>query len=139
MCSWYNDMQFAYFLLMIKSCLYTLFKKLIINNIYNLFLILTLISCSDYNHQDIKSINLVIQNHRFIPEEIILPKNTKIHLIITNHDNIAEEFECLAIRREKLIPANSTIKLSIPPLKEGIYEFIGEFNPKSAKGRFKVE
>ena len=132
--------NYMFFTLMVKFLsLNSIYINLIRKNLYKLFLALILVACTDNNNQNITTINLAIRNHCFTPEEIILEKNTRVNLIITNYDNIAEEFECLAIHREKLIPANSTVKLSIPPLKEGIYEFIGEFNPNSAKGRFKVE
>ena len=82
---------------------------------------------------------LLIENHRFIPEEIIIPSNTKVKLLIHNKDDSAEEFECLAIRKEKLIPAKSSVSMIIPALQSGIYDFVGEFHPNSAIGRIKVK
>ena len=36
---------------------------------------------------------------------------------------------------DKTIPAGKTVRLNMPALKPGTYEFIGEFYEKTAKGR----
>jgi hypothetical protein len=98
-----------------------------------------LLACCSNSDNDIEVRQLTIQNHLFSPEEILIPANTKIKLIIHNKDNQAEEFECPALRREKIIPSNASASIIITPLKQGIYEFFGEFNKDTAQGRIKVE
>ena len=82
---------------------------------------------------------LVIENHQMKPSTIEIPADKKIKLIMTNTDNIPEEFESYDLAREKIIPANSTTELYIGPLKPGRYEFHGELNPKTAKGEVIVK
>ena len=38
------------------------------------------------------------------------------------------------MKKEKVIPAGGKAVIFLGPLKPGRYEFIGEFNPKTAKG-----
>lgn len=77
---------------------------------------------------------LVIQDHKFQPETLIVPARTKIKLTIENRDATAEEFESHALGREKVIPAKSSAVIYIGPLQPGNYPFVGEFNEKTAKG-----
>ncbi len=77
---------------------------------------------------------LVIQAHQFEPAEIKVPANQRVKLIIQNKDNTPEEFESHSLKREKVVPANGQIVIFIGPLKPGRYEFMGEFNPATAKG-----
>ena len=77
---------------------------------------------------------LVIKNHQFEPAELKVPANQKIKLIVHNQDNGAEEFESKTLKREKVIAAGTKATITIGPLKPGKYEFMGEFNPATAKG-----
>ncbi len=77
---------------------------------------------------------LAIQDHKFQPETLIIPANTKIKLNIENRDATAEEFESHALGREKVIPGKSSAVVYIGPLQPGKYPFVGEFNEKTAKG-----
>lgn len=81
-----------------------------------------------------KEIILNIKNHIFDPALVEVPAGEKITLHIINHDNSVEEFESHSLKREKIIPANGSIKISIGPLKEGNYPFVGEFHEATAKG-----
>ena len=77
---------------------------------------------------------IVIKEHQFHPNEITIPANTKVKLIIENQDNEVEEFESFDLRREKIVPANSRINVKIGPLEEGKYKFFGDFHSKTAQG-----
>ena len=79
-------------------------------------------------------LSLVIKNHMFEPSELKVPANQRIKLNIQNLDKTAEEFESHSMKKEKVIPAGGKAVIFLGPLKPGIYEFIGEFNPKTAKG-----
>lgn len=87
----------------------------------------------------IDKIQVSIKDHTFIPAEIIIPANTKVKLVIKNEDASPEEFESHALHREKLIPGGKQRVIFIGPLDAGSYEFYGEFNPKTAKGRVIVK
>jgi plastocyanin len=77
---------------------------------------------------------LVIDNHMFQPAEVVVPAGQKIKLVIENRDATPEEFESHALNREKVIAGKSTASVFIGPLKPGRYEFVGEYNDKTAKG-----
>ena len=81
------------------------------------------------------SYTLVIKDHRFQPAEIEIPAGQKIALIVKNDDPTPEEFESTELRREKVVPGGQQITIYIGPLKPGRYEFVGDFNPKTARGQ----
>ena len=78
---------------------------------------------------------IVIENHRFTPSEITVPAAQKIKLVVDNRDKTAEEFESKSLKREKVIPGGTKATIVIGPLKPGSYEFVGEYNEKTARGR----
>jgi len=84
-------------------------------------------------------IEIVIQDHLFYPDEIEIPADTKVKLVIINKDPSAEEFESYELNREKVIPGNSKGNVFIGPLKPGEYPFFGEFFAKTAQGRVIVK
>lgn len=82
---------------------------------------------------------LTIQNHRFTPQELTIPANKKVKLIIQNMDSSPEEFESYDLNREKIISGNTQGIIFIGPLKSGEYKFFGEFNPDTAQGIITVK
>lgn len=82
---------------------------------------------------------LELKNHLFHPDEIEIPANTKVRLIIRNRDDSSEEFESYELNREKIVGARHKATLFIGPLSPGVYPFFGEFNPKTAQGRIIVK
>jgi len=83
---------------------------------------------------DVAVYTLTIKDHRYQPEELVVPVGKKIKLQIENKDATAEEFESFALNREKVVPAQGTTTLLIGPLDAGRYPFIGEFYEESAHG-----
>jgi hypothetical protein len=77
---------------------------------------------------------LVIEEHRFSPELLEIPANSKIKLLIDNRDPSAEEFESFELNREKVILGHSKTVIYIGPLAVGDYRYFGEFNPATAQG-----
>ncbi|MDH5357409.1 MAG: cupredoxin domain-containing protein [Gammaproteobacteria bacterium] len=84
-------------------------------------------------------IEIEIRDHLFYPDEIEIPVNTKVKLLIINQDNTAEEFESYELNREKVIPGGSRGVVFIGPLQAGVYPFFGEFYPKTAQGKVIVK
>lgn len=80
-----------------------------------------------------------IKNHLFFPAELTIPADTKVKLRIFNRDDTNEEFESYDLNREKVIMGNSQTVIFVGPLKPGVYEFFGEFYPKTAQGKIYVE
>lgn len=77
---------------------------------------------------------LIIRDHHFVPEELTVPADTKIKLVIDNQDPTAEEFESYELNREKVVAPNAQITVYVGPLKPGRYPFFGDFHKDSAKG-----
>jgi len=77
---------------------------------------------------------ITIKDHRFSPEKLIVPANTKVKLIIENQDPTAEEFESYDLNREKIVTGNGKITIFIGPLKPGEYKYFGEFHEDTAQG-----
>lgn len=75
-------------------------------------------------------IALTIENHKFQPDEIRVKAGKPFVLVVTNNDATPEEFESKSLRLEKVIPAGKTLRLRVPALKAGTYDFIGEYNEK---------
>lgn len=75
-----------------------------------------------------------IRNHLFIPDELTIPPDTKIKLIVYNRDPTPEEFESFELNREKVIMGGAKATIFIGPLPPGEYPFFGEFNPNTALG-----
>lgn len=77
---------------------------------------------------------IVIKDHKFTPEEIIVPAGEKIKLVVKNEDPTPEEFESDDMRREKIIGGGKTATIFVGPLEPGKYHFFGEFNLDTANG-----
>ena len=84
---------------------------------------------------DMPEFQLVIKDHRFTPAELEVPANTKIRLAVVNEDPTPEEFESYDFDREKIVPGNGRIVVFVGPLKPGKYEYFGDFNTATARGR----
>lgn len=80
-----------------------------------------------------------IRDHLFFPPEVVIPANTKVKLLVKNLDPTPEEFESYELNREKVISGNSQTVIFIGPLPPGEYPFFGEFYPKTAQGKVRVE
>jgi len=80
------------------------------------------------------SFEINIKDHRFSPAELKVPTGQKIKLVVRNLDSTPEEFESHSLNREKVILANASATIYIGPLSPGRYEFVGEFNEKTARG-----
>ena len=82
---------------------------------------------------------LEIRDHLFHPDELHIPANTKVKLIVYNRDSTPEEFESYELNREKVIMGGRKANIFIGPLAPGVYPFFGEFNPNTALGRVIAE
>ena len=82
---------------------------------------------------------ITLKDHKFSPEELVIPANTKVKIIIENQDATPEEFESYDLNREKVVTGNGKITIFIGPLKSGTYKYFGEFHKDSAQGVIIVE
>lgn len=105
----------------------------------SVLLLLLMFSCFSQSFADeVLGFNIKIVNHRFIPDVIKVPSNTKFFLMIENTDSTAEEFESIKLKKEKIVLPKKTIKIMFSDLKKGNYEFVGEFHHDTAKGEIIV-
>jgi hypothetical protein len=77
---------------------------------------------------------ITIKDHRFTPEELKVPANSRVAITVINDDATPEEFESKPMKVEKVIPGKSKGVVRIGPLKPGRYPFVGEFHEDTAKG-----
>ncbi|MBN9542505.1 MAG: cupredoxin domain-containing protein [Alphaproteobacteria bacterium] len=82
---------------------------------------------------------IVIENHKFHPNVLELPKDVKVKLKVINKDPTPEEFESIELKREKVVSGNSDTIISFGPLKPGEYKFFGEFHEETAQGKIVVK
>ena len=108
-------------------------KKLLI------FFIIILFSFNSWARDEVKEYKIIIKNHKFIPQNLLVEAGRKFVLIIENQDTSVEEFESQDLDREKIIKGGKTIKINIDSLKIGTYKYFGEFHSKTAKGIITVQ
>nr|WP_245921422.1 cupredoxin domain-containing protein [Bowmanella denitrificans] len=84
---------------------------------------------------EVEEFELVLKSHLFYPSKLEVPAGRKVKLVIHNQDDTPEEFDSFDLNREKVIFPNRKATVYIGPLKPGVYEFFGEFNPNSARGQ----
>jgi len=88
---------------------------------------------------EVPEYKISIKDHKFNPDTIEVPAETKIKLIVSNEDPTPEEFESHDFKREKIIPGNSKATIMVSPLAAGEYKFFGEFNEATAQGKLVVK
>ncbi len=66
---------------------------------------------------------------RFEPSEIAVPVDVKFALRVENKSSTTMEWESLPLHREKVVPAGSTTKIYIGPLRAGSYDYFDDFHP----------
>ncbi len=82
---------------------------------------------------------LVIENHRWQPDKIVIPADTKVRLLIENRDDTPEEFDSHDLNREKVLMGKTKGQVYIGPLKPGRYKFQGEYHAATAQGEVIVK
>jgi len=88
---------------------------------------------------EVLTIEINIKDHLFSPDEIEIPADTKVKLVVNNLDPTPEEFESFELNREKIIVGGSKAIIFIGPLDPGRYNFFGEFNMDTAQGHITVK
>ena len=82
---------------------------------------------------------LTFQQHRFVPDRIVVPAHVKFRLRVQNSDTTADEFESTDLNREKMVPAGETVTVFLGPLEPGQYRFFGDFHKDTAQGVMVVQ
>lgn len=90
-------------------------------------------------HADEDVYTLTIKDHKFSPEQLEVPADKKVKLLVKNDDTTAEEFDSSDLRREKVVPAGKEAVIYIGPLSAGTYKFVGEYHEATAHGEIIVK
>ncbi len=88
---------------------------------------------------EVPEYTLVIKDHLFEPDRLVVPAGQKFKLVVDNQDDSAEEFESDVLHLEKVIPGKTSATLNVGPLQPGEYPFFGEFHEDTTKGVLVVE
>lgn len=81
---------------------------------------------------------LVLKDHRFMPSTIEAPAGQKIRIELINQDGASEEFDSLDLGVEEDVTPHGKISFVVGPLAPGVYAFMGELHPETARGTIKV-
>jgi len=73
------------------------------------------------------SVELVIEHQQFTVQELRIRANTKIRLVIVNHDDLPAEFESYDLSREVVVPAQLCNHLYRSP-GSGTLQIFNDFN-----------
>jgi hypothetical protein len=84
--------------------------------------------------EDIRDYHLVIENHRWQPDTVVIPADTKVRFLLENRDDTPEEFDSHDLNREKVLMGRTKGQVFIGPLKPGRYRFQGEYHAATAQG-----
>ncbi len=103
--------------------------------------LLVLLACTFFGAHGfaLEKVKIIIKDHKFQPEIVKVPAGVKILLLVENQDETVEEFESFSLNREKIVRGGKTIKVFLPPLSPGEYDFFGEFHMETAKGKVVAE
>jgi plastocyanin len=79
-------------------------------------------------------VELTLKDHRFTPSEVRVPAGQPFRITVHNQDGTAEEFDSGPLKVEKVVPPGGSATVRVRPLQPGRYEFVGEYNEKTAQG-----
>ena len=82
---------------------------------------------------DIK-LSVTLKDHKFTPDRLEAPKDTKIEITVSNEDSTVDEFDSHDLKREKVIGGGKTGVVIVGPLAPGEYHFQGEYHAQTAQG-----
>jgi hypothetical protein len=91
------------------------------------------------NAQAATEIELSYKDKKFEPAEISAPANTPIVIKLKNLDSKPMEFESKALKIEKVVAGSSDATVNVRAQKPGRYEFVDEYNEKTARGALVVK
>ncbi len=86
--------------------------------------------------QDLKTYEIVLEEHAFSPSEIHVPVGKPFLVLVKNADNEADEFEMLIPPVEHAVQAGDEARVRIRPLGPGRFPFFGENDSDNEKGAF---
>jgi hypothetical protein len=88
---------------------------------------------------DLTVYQIVLQEHKFTPSEIHVPMGKPFIVVVTNNDEVADEFEMLFPALERPLQPGQQGKVRVRPLAQGRFPFFGESDPDNEQGAFVSE
>ncbi len=85
------------------------------------------------------AVQLSARDGRFYPDTLKVPAGQRVKIVFRNEGSGVEEFHSNDLRREEVALPGGTSTFVLAPLRPGVYHFIGELHPHTAKGRLIVE
>lgn len=83
---------------------------------------------------------LTLKDHKFEPQELVIPAGQKVKILIKNLDATPAEFESFDLNREKVVNGGGgQATIFVGPLEPGSYAFFDDFNQSTATGTLKVK
>jgi plastocyanin len=104
-----------------------------------LYLCMVISLLSKFAWSKVPEYKIQLKDHLFYPSSITIEPGIKVKLIIENQDDTPEEFDSFSLNREKVIFANGKTSIFVGPLQPGEYDFFGEYNPNTARGKVIVK
>lgn len=81
------------------------------------------------------TVQLTARDGRFYPDTLNVPAGQPIKVVFRNDGPGIEEFHSNDLRQEKVALPGKTLTFVLSPLRPGVYRFIGELHPDTAKGQ----
>jgi hypothetical protein len=79
-------------------------------------------------------IDLRFENHRFQPQTLDISSGRPLIINVSNASRETIEFESFKLNREKVVEPGETIKVHLPPLRPGRYDFYDDFHQDVPEG-----
>lgn len=82
---------------------------------------------------------LTLKDHKFTPQQLVVPANQKVRITVKNMDNTPAEFESFDLNREKIVKGGEQITVLLGPLDTGVYEVFDDFHKDTTTGTIKAQ
>jgi plastocyanin len=79
-------------------------------------------------------IEIRFENHHFVPQNLTVPAGQELTINVVNASNETIEFESFKLNREKAVSPGETIKVQLPALSPGNYDFYDDFHQDVPEG-----
>ena len=82
---------------------------------------------------------LTLKDHKFSPQQLVIPAGKKVRITVKNMDNTPAEFESYDLNREKIVKGGEEITVLLGPLDPGVYQFFDDFHKDTTTGTIKAQ
>jgi hypothetical protein len=82
---------------------------------------------------------LTLKDHKFTPQQLLVPAGQKIKITVRNMDKTPAEFESFDLNREKVVKGGEEITVLLGPLDTGVYEVFDDFHKDTTTGTIKAQ